>query len=109
MGSISMLQWHKAYMLEFLEGKELKECFTFSVPPESEEFGFAQRVTETKTFGGSVFDDYGNDTYKITINGTTINEEKKLVYKGSVGAPLFLTGTKEIFEFSILYQAFLPS
>ena len=98
MGSISMLQWHKAYMLEFLEGKELKECFTFSVPPESEEFGFAQRVTETKTFGGSVFDDYGNDTYKITINGTTINEEKKLVYKGSVGAPLFLTGTKEIFE-----------
>ena len=52
MGSISLLQWRKAYMLEFLEGDDLRECFTFSVPPESEELQFPQRVTETKTFGG---------------------------------------------------------
>lgn len=84
-------------MLEFLEGDELKDCFTFSVPPESEEFDFPQRVAETKTFGGSVFDDYGNDTYRITINGSTVNEEKKVIYRGSK-TPLYLTGTKEVFE-----------
>lgn len=98
MGSISLLQWRKAYMLEFLDGDTLVECFTFSVPPESEEFDFPQRVTETKTFGGSVFDDYGNDSYRITLSGTTVNEEKKLIYKGKTGAPMYLSGTKEIFE-----------
>ena len=85
-------------MLEFLEGDDLKECFTFSVPPESEELQFPQRVTETKTFGGSVFDDYGNDSYRITLSGTTVNEEKKLIYRGLKKVPLYLTGTKEIFE-----------
>lgn len=85
-------------MLEFLDGTELVDCFTFSVPPESEEFDFPQRITETKTFGGSVFDDYGNDTYRITLNGTTINEEKKLIYKGKSNAAMYLTGTKEVFE-----------
>lgn len=98
MGSISLLQWRKAYMLEFLEGETLKECFTFSVPPESEEFDFPQRISETKSFGGSVFDDYGNDTYRITLSGTTVNEEKKFIYKGTKKAPQYLTGTKEIFE-----------
>lgn len=85
-------------MLEFLEGDDLKECFTFSVPPESEELQFPQRVTETKTFGGSVFDDYGNDSYRISLSGTTVNEEKKFIYKGTKKAPQYLTGTKEIFE-----------
>lgn len=85
-------------MLEFLEDDVLKECFTFSVPPESEELQFPQRVTETKTFGGSVFDDYGNDSYRITLSGTTVNEEKKFIYKGTKKAPQYLTGTKEIFE-----------
>ena len=98
MGSISALQWRKAYMLEFLEDNIIKECFTFSVPPESEEFQFPQRVSETKTFGGSVFDDYGNDSYRITLTGTTVNEEKKFIYKGKTNAPQYLTGTKEIFE-----------
>lgn len=98
MGSISIMQWRKAYMLEFLENDVIKECFTFSVPPESEEFQFSQRVSETKTFGGSVFDDYGNDSYRITLTGTTVNEEKKFIYKGKTNAPQYLTGTKEIFE-----------
>ncbi len=98
MGSISLLQWRKAYMLEFLEDGIIKECFTFSVPPESEEFQFPQRITETKTFGGSVFDDFGNDSYRITLSGSTVNEEKKFIYKGKTNAPQYLTGTKEIFE-----------
>ena len=85
-------------MLEFMDGNDVKDCFTFSVPPESEEFQFSQRITETKTFGGSVFDDFGNDPYRITISGTTVNEDKKLIYKGNKKAPQYLTGTKEIFE-----------
>lgn len=96
MGSIGLLKWRKAYMLEFLNDKEVEEVFTFSVPPESEEFVFSQRIVETKTFGGSVFDDYGNDTYKITLSGSTVNEDKKLIYRGRK-MPSYLTGTKEIF------------
>ena len=103
MGSIGLLKWRKAYMLEFLDGTDVKEVFTFSVPPESEEFVFSQRITETKTFGGSVFDDYGNDTYKITLSGSTINEDKKLIYRG-LRPPLYLTGTKEIFELQKIIQ-----
>ncbi len=98
MGSIGLLSWRKAYMLEFLDNNTVKEVFTFSVPPESEDFVFAQRVSETKTFGGVVYDDYGNDTYKITLSGSTINEDKKLIYRGLTKSPLYLTGTKEIFK-----------
>ena len=90
-------------MLEFLDGTNVAEVFTFSVPPESEEFVFPQRLTETKTFGGSVFDDYGNDTYKITLSGSTINEDKKFIYRG-LNPPLYLTGTKEIFELQKIIQ-----
>ena len=85
--------WHKAYMLEIMglqkeEGFSLSsalnfsgsEVFTFALPPEAEDFDYSQRVTETKTFGGAVFDDYGNDTFKITISGSTVNNEKKLIY-----------------------------
>ena len=97
MGSISLLQWRKSYMLEFLENGDVKECFTFAIPPESEDFQFAQRLTETKTFAGSIFEDYGNDTYKIVLSGTTVNEDKKLIYRGGTQLPLYLTGTKEIF------------
>lgn len=104
MGSIDLLKWRKAYMLEFLDGTEVVEVFTFSVPPESEEFVFPQRLTETKTFGGSVFDDYGNDTYKITLSGSTINEDKKFIYRGLQKPPLYLTGTKEIFELQKIIQ-----
>ena len=98
MGSISLLQWRKAYMLEFIANNKVEEVFTFSVPPESEELNFSQRITETKTFGGSVFDDYGNDSYRITLAGSTINEERKLIYRGLKKPPKYLTGTKEIFE-----------
>ena len=84
-------------MLEFLEGGDVKECFTFALPPESEDFQFPQRLTETKTFGGSIFEDYGNDTYRIVLSGSTVNEDKKFIYRGGTLSPQYLTGTKEIF------------
>jgi len=91
-------------MLEFLEDDVPKEVFTFSIPPESEDFDFSQRVTETKTFGGSVFDDYGNDTIPIILSGSTVNEEKKLIYKGFSKLPKYLTGEKEIFHLQEILQ-----
>jgi len=103
MGSISLLAWRKAYMLEFVDNDAVVDTFTFAVPPESEDFAFPQRLSETKTFGGSVFDDYGNDTYRITLSGTTVNEDKKLIYKGKK-APQYLTGTQEIFELQKLIK-----
>jgi hypothetical protein len=84
-------------MLEFLDNEKVQEVFTFSVAPQGVEFDYPQRISETKTFGGSVFDDYGNDTYRITISGTTINEDKKFIYRGEK-PPLYLSGSKEIAE-----------
>ncbi len=95
--------WQKAYMLEFLEDTTSVDVFTFSVPPESEDLDFPQRVSETKTFGGAVFDDYGNDTIHITLSGTTINEEEKYIYCGAKEA-LSLTGEREIFHLQNLLQ-----
>lgn len=111
--------WHKAYMLEIIglqkeEGFSLSsalnfsgsEVFTFALPPEAEDFDYSQRVTETKTFGGAVFDDYGNDTFKITISGSTVNNEKKLIYRGTKAVPEYLTGEKEIFKLrDLLYRS----
>jgi uncharacterized repeat protein (TIGR02543 family) len=87
-------------MLEFMDNQGHNDFFTFAVPPESEEFEFGQRVTETKTLGGSVFDDYGNDTIPIQIRGTTVNQEEKLVFRKKWGIPVphFMSGEKEIFE-----------
>jgi hypothetical protein len=74
----------------------LTDAFTFSVPPESEEFSFPQRKNETKTFGGAVIADYGNDTVQINLSGSTINQEIKLIYKSSLGVSE-MTGEQEIF------------
>ena len=49
--------------------------FRFSVSPQSVEITYPQRVFETKTFGGSVIEDYGNDTANISIQGSTINSD----------------------------------
>ena len=73
--------WNKAYLLEFKMNGVLTDAFTFSVPPESEEFAFPQRKGETKTFGGAVISDYGNDLVQINLSGSTINQELKLIYK----------------------------
>jgi hypothetical protein len=82
--------WQKAYMLEFEE-----DAFTFSVPPESEELSYAQRKTETKTFGGLHIDDYGIDVVKIVLSGSTINQSLKKIY-GAGKADKKLSGEDEI-------------
>lgn len=88
--------WKKAYLLEFKMNNVLTDAFTFSVPPESEEFSFPQRNNETKTFGGSVIADYGNDTVQINLSGSTINQELKLIFKSTLGTAE-MTGEQEIF------------
>ena len=88
--------WKKAYLLEFYINNVLQDAFTFSVPPENEEFSFPQRKSETKTFGGAVVADYGNDLVQINLSGSTINQEVKYIYKGQKGEA-FLTGEQEIF------------
>lgn len=88
--------WKKAYLLEFRLNGGLTDAFTFSVPPESEEFSFPQRKSETKTFGGAVVSDYGNDMVQINLSGSTINQELKLIYKSQLGTAT-MTGEQEIF------------
>lgn len=88
--------WKKAYLLEFRTNNALTDAFTFSVPPESEEFNFPQRKAETKTFGGCVVADYGNDLVQINLSGSTINQNLKLIYKSRLGATQ-MTGEQEIF------------
>lgn len=88
--------WNKAYLLEFKMNGVLTDAFTFSVPPEQEEFSFPQRKSETKTFGGAVIADYGNDLVQINLSGSTINQELKLIYKSSLGASE-MTGEQEAF------------
>lgn len=97
--------WKKSYLLEFLVDGELKDAFTFSVPPESEEFVFPQRKSETKTFGGAVIADYGNDLVQITLSGSTINQEVKYIYRSSLAAET-LTGQQEIFRLRDLLKTY---
>lgn len=94
MGIPNLKYFKKSYMLEFLKGEKVENVFTFSIPPEGEDYDFSQRLTETKTFGGSVFDRYGNDTIKINLSGTTGNEDKKIIYRGFIKPPLYLNGEK---------------
>lgn len=88
--------WKNAYLIEFKMNNVLTDAFTFSVPPENEEFSFPQRRNETKTFGGSVVARYGNDTVQINLSGSTINQELKLIYKSTLGMSE-MTGEQEIF------------
>lgn len=97
MGIINKRVFNKSYMLEILKNGKTQEVFTFSMPPKSEEFDFGQRVTETKTFGGSVIDRYGNDTTRIVLSGSTGNEDNKIIYRGLKKTPKYLNGENEIF------------
>ena len=76
--------WKKSYLLEFKLDGVLTDAFTFSVPPEQEKFSFPQRKGETKTFGGIVVADYGNDAVQISLSGNTINQELKTIYKSTL-------------------------
>lgn len=97
--------WKKAYILEFYKNDILQDAFAFSVPPQNEEFVHPQRVAETKTFSNVVFDDYGNDTVKINLSGTTINEELKYIYRGKLQHRT-MTGTEEIFYLKNLIEKY---
>lgn len=90
---------NNCYGLEFTASNNVSDFILFSLPPQNESFTFAQRVAETKTFGGSVFEDYGNDSVIIQLTGTTTNTERRIVYVGTTYTTkyqTFLTGEEEI-------------
>jgi hypothetical protein len=89
----------RTYLIEFMteDGKSTDESFSFSVPPENEELTYGQRKSETKTFGGLHVDDYGAEAVRISISGSTVNQELKKVYQKS-GNKL-LTGEQEVYRF----------
>ena len=97
--------WKKAYLLEFRNNNQLTDAFTFSVPPESEEFTFPQRKNETKTFGGAVIADYGNDLVQINLSGSTINQEVKYIYRSTLMGEE-LNGEQEIFRLRDLLRTY---
>jgi hypothetical protein len=90
--------YRKSYLIEFRgeNGASVEEAFTFSVPPESEELTYTQRKTETKTFGGLHVDDYGIDAVKITLSGSTVNQDLKKIYRPGK-SDKWLTGEEEIY------------
>lgn len=95
----------KAYMLEFYINDALQDAISFSLPPQNEEFRNTQRVNETKTFGGIVFDDYGNDAGKISISGTTANNDLRLVFSGR-NINIEMNGEEEIFYINDMIQKY---
>ena len=94
--------WRKAYLLEFYPNDKTltpADSFCFGVPPENEEIILGMRKTETKTFGGLVVDDYGCDNfYKITLTGSSINNELRKIYS-PINEGKYLTGEEEIYTF----------
>jgi hypothetical protein len=97
--------WSKAYLIEFLDNGIVEDSFTFSVPPEQEEFTYAQRKTETKTFGGLHVDEYGIDAVKISLSGSTINQELKKIYMPHK-SDKWMTGEEEIYFFRDLIKEY---
>jgi hypothetical protein len=102
--------YKKSYLIEFMdeEGKEVKDSFTFSVPPESEELTYSQRKSETKTFGGLHVDDYGIDAVKIALSGSTINQDIKRIYRPGK-SDKWLTGEEEIYHLRDLLEKYKTS
>ena len=92
------LLYKKAYLIEFIgdDGVTPEDVFTFAVPPKSEELTYTQRKTETKTFGGLHYDEYGIDAAKILLTGSTINQSLKRIYRPSK-ADIWLSGEEEIY------------
>lgn len=97
--------YKKAYLLEFRKNGSIMEAFSFSVPPESEDFTYTYRTGETKTFGGSCIDFYGHDLYKISLSGSTINQEIKTVYRANQSTEM-LSGEEEIFVLQGLLEKY---
>ena len=68
---------------EFYGTGGIEAVFQFSLPAQSIDFSYPQRVFETKTFGGSIFEDYGNDSITISIQGTTANSDIRYFISGN--------------------------
>lgn len=90
--------YKKSYLLEIYDRSKanITDAFCFSVPPENEEFTHTQRISQTKTYGGLCVDRYGNEAVKISLGGSTINQEFKYIFRSSLAAKN-LNGEQEIF------------
>ena len=93
-----MTLYKKSYLLEVFNSKTKKitDAFCFAVPPENEEITYTQRISQTKTFGGICVDRYGKDAVKISLSGSTINQEVRYIYRSSLTAQN-MTGEQEIY------------
>lgn len=93
----------------FFDRNAVSSVFKFSLAPQSVEISFPQRIFETKTFGGSVFENYGNDTITFNIQGTTANSLIRCYVCGgnSVnGTEIWGSGNDELFSFRNEVQRF---
>lgn len=95
--------YQKSVLFEIINLKnpsEVVAAFTLTIPPEQFEVVQSQRISRTKTFGGVFQDDYGLDTAKITISGTTGNSELRASYiPGQGGAVEHYSGKDAIYVF----------
>lgn len=95
--------YQKSILFEIINIKnpsEIVSAFTLTIPPDSIEIVQSQRVTRTKTFGGVFIDDYGLDVAKITISGTTGNNDLRATYIPGKGGTLEqYTGKTAIYAF----------
>lgn len=93
--------YRKAIQFIFTGANGVESVFQFSLPPQNVEIAFPQRITEVKTFGGSVIEDYGNDTLSISIQGTTANSDiRYYIYKQETAG----SGFDEVTAFRQLLQ-----
>lgn len=90
--------YKKSYLLEVFDKRQAKitDAFCFSLPPENEELTYTQRITQTKTYGGLCVDRYGKEAVKISLSGSTVNQELKYIYRSSLPSQN-LTGEQEIY------------
>jgi len=83
--------YQKSILLEVINLRnpgEIVSAFTLTIPPDQFEVVQSQRITRTKTFGGVFQDDYGLDTAKISISGTTGNNDLRATYIPGKGGAL---------------------
>ncbi len=86
----------KAFILHFQSiSSNENDYISFSIPPQTIGYKLPQRVSETKTFGGMVYDYYGNDTITISLAGTTTNNELRVIQTGAATTD-HITGDEEI-------------
>lgn len=93
--------YEKAIQFTFTGANGVDSVFQFSLPPQNIEIAFPQRISEVKTFGGSIIEDYGNDTLSISIQGTTANSDIRYYIYGQETTG---SGFDEVTSFKKLLQ-----